>query len=338
MSNLTKLIQPKDPHEIYNLCKAIDGLEAEGSFILAAARVTKYYWPSGGSFYYTLLESLDELNYANFLNTCLEENAVDKAKSLFLTLDFECFKSIYDTELDGVIPIPSHNLNDASLGRHAVAIVDVNEKGLWFANSWGSKWGKNGFGFLSTHYLQLHTKEILLLTDAAFGLNLEKMQKNPKAQTSSLHMARVWQEKNFTHVQSIEWKGEKLKLVTYSTLTMSGEVVIIFDLLTAEDQRVAWAHLRETLDFAKGAKESFIEDLFVWPMFRRKGYGTLLEKHYCYYSKKGGSEKIVVPFFEMDDLKGVSSPVRLFTLHHGYSHIFKNSVLPCRTGFAEKSI
>lgn len=35
------------------------------------------------------------------------------------------------------------------IGGHAFAIVGYNEEGFWFQNSWGTSWGKDGFGFIT---------------------------------------------------------------------------------------------------------------------------------------------------------------------------------------------
>ncbi|MFT3815309.1 MAG: hypothetical protein QM740_18360 [Acidovorax sp.] len=39
--------------------------------------------------------------------------------------------------------------SSAILGGHAFAIVAYDERGFWIQNSWGSDWGRNGFGLLS---------------------------------------------------------------------------------------------------------------------------------------------------------------------------------------------
>lgn len=48
------------------------------------------------------------------------------------------------TREDGII-----HLSDKILGGHAFAIVAYDERGFWIQNSWGDKWGKQGFGLIS---------------------------------------------------------------------------------------------------------------------------------------------------------------------------------------------
>lgn len=38
---------------------------------------------------------------------------------------------------------------DAALGGHAFAIVAYDERGFWIQNSWGSRWGKSGYGLIT---------------------------------------------------------------------------------------------------------------------------------------------------------------------------------------------
>lgn len=343
-SNLSALLRisakPKNHYQLYMMSKAIDGLDAEGSFILATGRVNKYFWPSNGLFYYTQLKSIEELGYATTLNSCLEYEKVDQGYSLGLQLDFECFQSIYDTPGDGIVPIPTFARTDRSLGRHAVEIIGFDESvGLIeFRNSWGTTWGNNGFGFLPIKYLKLYGKEMLLSTNARYGLTADKFEKHPEIQSSITSMAKVWLQENRRDQESILWNGKRLNIVWYSILNMSGQIVEIFDLRNHEGKRLGWTHLKHVPELISSVKISVIEELFIWPVYRKKGYGTLLEQ-YCYDSAlRYGSKKIKIPFTEMDDLKGDRSPVRIFTAKLGYNHSFNLSVLPCTTGFAEKLI
>ena len=54
---------------------------------------------------------------------------------------------------NGVIPFNSRH---GMLGGHAFTIVGFGGVGFWVANSWGSRWGKRGFGVLSYKDARLH--------------------------------------------------------------------------------------------------------------------------------------------------------------------------------------
>jgi C1A family cysteine protease len=63
-----------------------------------------------------------------------------------------CFKEILSVGSSGVIPMPA-NPNKV-LGGHAICCVgfDDNKQLLKFKNSWSSKWGQNGYGYLTYEY------------------------------------------------------------------------------------------------------------------------------------------------------------------------------------------
>jgi C1A family cysteine protease len=64
----------------------------------------------------------------------------------------------------GRIQMPGRN--DRFLGRHAVLIVEFDEKEqadlcvITFKNSWGPKWGDNGFGYFGIDYFHAHGREL----------------------------------------------------------------------------------------------------------------------------------------------------------------------------------
>jgi C1A family cysteine protease len=60
---------------------------------------------------------------------------------------------------------------DRLLGRHAVLIVELDDESqpgecsLGFKNSWGRKWGDDGFGWLSAEYFMLYGRALWSLTN-----------------------------------------------------------------------------------------------------------------------------------------------------------------------------
>jgi C1A family cysteine protease len=53
------------------------------------------------------------------------------------------------------MPLPNENV----IGHHAVLVVGCEEdaqqsKWLIFRNSWGVRWGENGYGFLKFEYIE----------------------------------------------------------------------------------------------------------------------------------------------------------------------------------------
>jgi C1A family cysteine protease len=65
-----------------------------------------------------------------------------------------CFREIFFPSETGNIPYPN-NINEC-FGGHAVCAVGYNEtsRKIKFKNSWGSQWGKGGYGFVSYRYIE----------------------------------------------------------------------------------------------------------------------------------------------------------------------------------------
>ena len=65
-----------------------------------------------------------------------------------------CFREIFFVGKNGIVPYPA-NPNEM-LGGHAICAVGYDDtRGLIkFKNSWGSSWGKNGYGYLPYKYIK----------------------------------------------------------------------------------------------------------------------------------------------------------------------------------------
>lgn len=89
------------------------------------------------------------------------KNALRLSKPVIAVLDW--YSNAYVTQL-GRIEIP--RTTDRFLGRHAILIVELEEQataGGWlltFKNSWGHKWGDNGFGSFGVEYFNAYGREI----------------------------------------------------------------------------------------------------------------------------------------------------------------------------------
>ena len=60
---------------------------------------------------------------------------------------FNITEEWYDLSRPGVENVTGKK-NNTSCGGHAVLVVGYNQAGVWIENSWGPKWGRQGFGFI----------------------------------------------------------------------------------------------------------------------------------------------------------------------------------------------
>jgi C1A family cysteine protease len=70
-----------------------------------------------------------------------------------VVLGIGCFREIFSVGTNGVVPYPA-NPNEM-LGGHAICAVGFNDDRqlVKFKNSWGTTWGKDGYGYLPYRYI-----------------------------------------------------------------------------------------------------------------------------------------------------------------------------------------
>jgi GNAT superfamily N-acetyltransferase len=108
--------------------------------------------------------------------TSLEETMMCLEAQIPLLASFYINHASWLNAITGRITISS-NPNDAV---HAVLLIgySIPDRVLYFQNSWGSKWGKNGLGTMSFEYFEKNLQEIYI---SVCELNSPLAQKNPTA-------------------------------------------------------------------------------------------------------------------------------------------------------------
>jgi hypothetical protein len=103
---------------------------------------------------YTEGSKYQVIKYANIPTTNLT-TALTDLKSLLQSGNtfvggFICYSNVFK-DVKGTIPLPSGNI----IGGHAVLFVgyDDTRRVFKFKNSWGKRWGDNGYGYLPYQYL-----------------------------------------------------------------------------------------------------------------------------------------------------------------------------------------
>jgi len=78
-----------------------------------------------------------------------------------------CFAGIFGVGRDGVVPNP--NDGERILGGHAVCVIgyDDERKLLKFKNSWGTGWGRKGYGYISYEYVSKYVVDAWVAVDMA---------------------------------------------------------------------------------------------------------------------------------------------------------------------------
>ena len=154
------------PRFVYAEAKKINGIPGlEGTTIRAAMKVLKNkgvcqekFWPyqpyqkdkpKEGAL--SNAKKFRILTYARILN--LNELRLSLATKGPCVMGIQVFKGMLKTKT-GIIPLPKKN--ETSLGGHAICIVGYDDERelVKFKNSWSTKWGQAGYGFLLYSYIE----------------------------------------------------------------------------------------------------------------------------------------------------------------------------------------
>jgi GNAT superfamily N-acetyltransferase len=183
------------------------------------------------------------------LEDCRQALAVGQPPSV----SFQITEDWFHAEL-GEIPNPQPD--DKIIGSHCVTLVGYdNDTGkLKFANSWGREWGDEGFGTLSYDYYEHRSVEswVQTLASCTWALAKEAVPSSNAYEPGAIDVRRM------------AWGVRDI---------LRGGVLHgceLYDL--ANDERIGWAFAVPRDGFLD------IEELFVRPPYRRRGYGTRLSQ------------------------------------------------------------
>ena len=170
---------------------------------------------------------------------------------------------------DGIIEMP--NEKTPFIGSHCVSFTGYSdeEEMFNFANSWGEEWGQGGFGKLPYDYFDKWMLDIYTRAPRRFAF--PPIAPGPIAE--------------------ISWVGNDFAERPFHVLD-------IYDPATDERMARAFALPGESL--------LFVEELFVRPQYRRRGYGTRLLRGFHNLARKANLPlRILVPFADCgaDNLK-----------------------------------
>ena len=168
------------PRFLYSLCKKLDGSpDEEGTYPRVAMKVLlKYgvcpeaFWPYKPHQSDPHKPGADARAKQYRIKAYARLGGLDDMKrSLFINGPFLAGVTVYDSwftakvNKTGIIPMPSRK-NSVS-GGHAICIMGYNnaKKIFKFKNSWSSKWGDCGYGYLPYAYMQKYCSDAWSVTD-----------------------------------------------------------------------------------------------------------------------------------------------------------------------------
>lgn len=325
-----------DPHEIYYMCKEIDGYPGDGTSIMIAARVYKFHMVFDRQFFYEPISTFDKLLEITWMKNLLNDQHVPRKYLDGIQVSFDIFESAYTAPL-GRLSLP--HTNEVSKGNHAVALTGGYEnsgESLQFINSWGRKWGDNGYGFVSREYLERYMNEAWLCRRARFGPSKSKIARLTK-RLDDKEFAHFWMLENPRWRKKFRYHGHGHQLVNYETWSTSEECCVdIIEIRNGNGFPLGWTYVFHLGKEQRGI--SRIKELFVWPFYRRQGYGSILESQACERALMMHSKKIQLLFHDWDAMIRVRAAGRIFANKRGYTWRWRKNIRPNIEAIGEKSL
>lgn len=329
------LRQDFDPLGLYEACKEIDGIpHVPGTFQLAGTRVSSFYWQFQRQPFYEPLSSYDEIFDVLRLNRFLMSDGVQGPGWLPVQVAFQIFPSM-DTAPQGRVPLPRPG--ETTRGLHSVLLTfGCEEAGDWlrFINSWGRGWGDQGFGLLSREYLERYMTDAWVSRNARCGATALTHSRWVNARTAA-ERRRIWMTPNPRWRRRFRHRGNGHQLVVYKTLSVVEErPVQVIEVRNGFGVRLGWAHLYHLV---QEPRVSVLKELYVWPEFRRRGYGTILEATAAANARAWGAERLHVLFHAMDAQLSLRAAGRLFGERVGYRWRWREQQRPHLAAIGEKT-
>jgi hypothetical protein len=163
---------------IYYNCKKIDRWpNSEGTSIRVAMKVlSKIGVPTEEAWPYSDVEVGEPESWAHLIARWGRIKSYERIANIDdlkialkecgpVIIGMRVYYGIFYTNRDGIVP--DRNPGEKSIGGHAVCVVGYDEKKklFKFKNSWGSRWGNDGYGYVSYNYAESDFIDMWLACD-----------------------------------------------------------------------------------------------------------------------------------------------------------------------------
>lgn len=349
LQGLANLIE--DPGKHHSASKRLDNAPQQaGTQQLAASRAITFHLTTGKfrQVFYEPLSSYDTILAAMQLAAPLIDKAQrhrtraereDAMKYVdHVGVSFRMFRSAR-TAPGGRIPMPTATELNEKLEAHAVALCGSDDAGesLAFVNSWGAGWGDHGYGLLSHAYVDAYLQDAWLFRSARWGPTSEKLPLLTEASTDEKFIA-VWRLDNPRQELQLDHRNRAHRLVTYQTWSLQEACPVdVIEIRRGPSfLRIAWAFLFHLGGSNRGT--SLLKEFFVWPAFRRQGYGILLDRVAGQRARLAGSHQLRLVVHDVDGQLQVRAATRAFATAAGYKWLWRRSGRPSIEAICEKAL
>lgn len=254
--------------------KQIDGLPGEWTFPIFVQRVISFHLEL--PILYEPISSLDALGLEVLLHRRVDVWGQGLEKYQHIDAVIEVFPSIFDVE-DGRVPMPGPD--ERCIGTHCMGIIGIDaDETLVARSSWGDWSCRSPIAFISNEYARAFLREGMVARLAPYG-PLESTARQLLKTTDPEEFRRLWRCPD--REASVRYQTGGVVVRTTENWSLQTETRVDLVELILRGQKIAWAVMAWTAD--KGHAE--ISEFFVWPTYRRRGYGTRLHRIIERYAK-----------------------------------------------------
>lgn len=336
LPSVEPLRRPDKPNDLWAWAKQIDGYpDTEWTFPVFLARIAVLDRLLPQQFYEYGSEYDQVLSLLVRADRLLERGVPEPATDT-VTLGVQWFDSGFRPR-DGWLGLPGPE--EPFRGRHSVRLVGWADEGatLVFQNSWGD-WGDRGVGYMPREYFEAHVEDVFVQRLASVGPSphMNRALPRPADQLTAEEEATAWMTRNpetETEVLVRDIRHTLARFVTYSVQTQ--QVVEVFELRNAF-RPVARCHVFHLFDAER--PRSLVEELFVLPRFRLRGYGRFLEQVAVDAAAAAGSQGVDIIVYKADHLPRTRSNARGFISALGYEWEDESLRRPNRVGRGRKNL
>jgi GNAT superfamily N-acetyltransferase len=303
--------EPSAVSDIWVLSKQIDELGGEWTFPVFSRRAINFNIGSQMPIFYEPTSGFDRL----WLDSLLQGKAIAYCPPRVqgdVGVSIKVYPSIFDSE-DGVIPIPSEG--EPSIGEHYLAVLGVKDsETLIIRNSWsGWQHKAGGIGYLTRQYFEEYGTEGIVTRIWNYGPDADTADALLRCNDQK-EFNRMWRRRQRYGTQDSVPGGASISLNWYGcwSLDLEGPAEVLMVKLDRHIP-VAIAILIHRIE----SSVSDISDLFVWPSYRRMGFGLLLESYAAERAREFGVSDLGIYLWNSDAIKGKD---RAFSFMHAANY------------------
>jgi GNAT superfamily N-acetyltransferase len=284
------------PGDLWALMKQIDELGGEWSFNLFVPRTVNFHLAPAALDFYEPLGDFERVGLEALLLQRARRAGLPLAETGSVVVDYAAYPSIFNP-VDDFLPLPSPG--ERTIGRHTASVRGiVDGDTLVVAHAW-SDWTPDGTAKMTRTFFEENARGGQVSRPwnrGPLGSTVESLLETADPQ----EFQELWRapRKRMSQTKVVPTEG-RIRLSSFESWSLQSETPA--EVLTLEiNDRIRAGIAILTHDH----EESSISDLFIWPPYRRRKLGTLLEQFAANRTIVYGNKRLVAYIWEADAVRG----------------------------------